>query len=155
MALVQRNVQLEYVQGALLIAFGRNAFHGERATMRWSKLITSKTSFGRWTSRSEQIYLNVCSCALVRISPTLCKAQSYWSSNSAQSFSVILPVVLEIWKRCAHLCTCTCTPPSSFVKRQVNGSLTTNQISTQSVQPFPIYGKGGTSTRCWLVGFWI
>ena len=39
---------------------------------------TSKTPFRRWTSRSEQMCLNVCTVthALVRISPILCKAQA-------------------------------------------------------------------------------
>ena len=32
-------------------------------------------------------------------------------------------------------------PPLILVKCQDNGSVTTNQISAQSVQPFPIYGR--------------
>ena len=43
------------------------------------------------------------------------------------------------------MCTCTCTPPLSFVKRQANRSLNTNRSSARSVQTFPRYGKGGTS----------
>ena len=42
----------------------------------------------------------------------------------------------------AHVRTCTCTTSLTFVKRQTNGSLTTHQISAQSVQPFPRYLKG-------------
>ena len=47
-------------------------------------------------------------------------------------------------KRCArdHVQLC---PTLNFCKSLANGSLATYRISAQSVKPFPIYGKGGTS----------
>ena len=93
------------------------------------------------------MFLNVCTVtrALVHIYSILWKAHSYWSSNHTQSFSAIRTAVPEKRKRGAHVSTCTCTPPLTFVNRQANGSLTTNQILEQSVQPFPRYRKGGIS----------
>ena len=38
--------------------------------------------------------------------------------------------------------TCRCTPALASVKRLANGSLTTYQISAQSILSFPRYGKG-------------
>ena len=40
-----------------------------------------------------------------------------------------------------HVRKCRRTPPWTLVKRLANGSLTTHQISAQSVQPFPRYGN--------------
>ena len=46
--------------------------------------------------------------------------------------------------------TCSYAPPSFFAKSPASGSLTTYQISAQSTQPFPRYGKGGTSARVYV-----
>ena len=75
------------------------------------------------------------------------RALLYKGTNHTPSFSAICRAVPEIRKRGAHVRRCTCTPPLTFVKRQANGSLATNQISAQSVQPLPRYGKGGASAR--------
>ena len=46
-----------------------------------------------------------------------------------------------------HVRTCNYTPASTFVKLQVNGSLTAHHISAESVRQAPGFGKGGTSVR--------
>ena len=42
----------------------------------------------------------------------------------------------------AHVRTCSYAPPLAFAKSLAIGSLTSYQISAQSVQPFARYGKG-------------
>ena len=90
------------------------------------------------------MYLNVCTVTreLVRTFPILCKTQTIAPSH-APSFSTIRPAVSEMRKRgaCVRAPFNFLTPPLTFVKIQTNGSLSTHQISAQSVQPFARYGK--------------
>ena len=111
--------------------------------------ITSKTPFGRWTIGSEQMCLNVYTATrvLVRIYPIICKAHCWWSTNQTPSFSAIRCSFRDTEKGARTCHTCTCIPPLTFVERQANGSLITNQISAHSVQPFPRYAKGDISPR--------
>ena len=63
--------------------------------------------------------------------------------NHTPNFSTIRLAVSAIWKRgtSAHAHV-QMYPTLDFCKRLANGFLTTHQISAQSVQPLPRYGKG-------------
>ena len=124
-------------------------------------IITSKTTFGRWTKGREQICLNVCTVASAFVwTPPFC-VKRLSGPLTTTTFSANRPAVLEIWKRGAQVRTFSCTPPFTFVKRQANESLITSQISVQSFHPFPRYEKGVCTCRCappltsvkaWLMG---
>ena len=75
------------------------------------------------------------------------KTHGYRSHNYSPNFRTIRRAVLEIRKRGLHVRTCSSTRPVTSVKRLGNVSLTTYQISAQSVQPFPRCRQGGTSAR--------
>ena len=76
------------------------------------------------------------------------------AASTVPNFSASRTAVPEIRKMDAHMLTCSCilrvqlhVRTSTFVKHLANGSLITYQISAQSIQPFPRYGKGGTPAR--------
>ena len=71
----------------------------------------------------------------------LCKTLILWVFNSIPNFSAIPVAFSEIRKGGAHVCTCSHTPPYTFVKCLADVSLTTHKIPVRSVRPFPRYGK--------------
>ena len=73
--------------------------------------------------------------AHVYVYPTI----NFCKTNQIPIFGAIHPVVSEIRKSRAHVLMCSCAPPLTFVKVLPSGSLTTYQISAQSVLPFPRY----------------
>ena len=96
--------------------------------------------------RYEQGVCTICTRTM-RSTRNTCKTHSYWSiiPSHTPNFTAIHPAVPEIWKTGAHVRTCNYAPSLAFVKRLANGSPTTYETSYQSAQPFPRYGKGGTS----------
>ena len=78
----------------------------------------------------------------------MCSCTNWSLPTNIPNFSAVRPTVPKIRKRGAHVRTCRCTPPLSSVKRIANWSLTTHQISAQSVQPFPRYGTQGNIYTC-------
>ena len=73
-------------------------------------------------------------------------------SNNTRNFITKRPAITEIWKRGArsYVRMCKCAPLiiRLSAKHDASGPLTTYQISAQSVQPVPKYGKGCERATC-------
>ena len=104
-----------------------------------SNLITSKTPFGRWTSGSEHMCLNVCTAArtFVRTSPIPYKTHSKLSHNHT-TFSTRRSRNAKKGCARAHV---RLYHTLYFCKTPSNESLITSQISLLSFNPFPGYQK--------------
>ena len=109
---------------------------------------SDNTSTTPWSAMDERAWRHhrakeACTCA--RADAThfdLCKARIYWAPSHTQNLNAILLAVCEIWKTGVHVRTCRCTPPQTCRKHLSNGSLATQQIWTQSTQPFARSGNG-------------
>ena len=67
-----------------------------------------------------------------------CKTSSYCSPNHTHNFSAICPAEM---RKTAQL-KCNCAPLMTVINRLANGSLSSYQISAESVKTFPRYVKG-------------